>query len=333
MWRVRTTLPDRPGLLAAVATACGESGVNIVAMQVFRTADGAVDELVVDTDDVWDDRELAALFVRAGGHDVAVTRTGEDSLADAPTRYLTAVHEVIEEGRDVEQVLRALLHTEPPDVADYTGHDVLDLGRRDGTTLRISRAVPFTPVERARAQALMSLVSDAGMDVPLITPSPKHPLPIIREATLADIESVAALHSRCSVETLYQRYQVPLRLPMTTRLARRLVLPEAGVALVVQMGLALVGHGVLEDLGGRWTFQLLVEDAWQAHGMGTRLVREAAGRAKGFGAEHLTFVSADSNDSLLKAVGAAGLVARVERRDGAVHITTPLTTVSAIATA
>ncbi len=331
MWRVRTTLPDRPGLLAAVANACGSAGVNIVALQVFRTGEGAVDELVVDADASWDDVELARLFVRAGGRDVAVTRTGEDSLADAPTRYLQAVHEVIEEGREVEQVLRELLHTEPPDVADYAGHDVLDLSRRNGSVLRISRAVPFTAIERARAQALLSLVSDAGMDVPLITPSLRHPTPIVRESTLADIEAVSALHGRCSVETLYQRYQVPLRLPMTTRLARRLVLPERGVALVVQMDLAVVGHGVLEPHGDRWTFQLIVEDAWQAHGVGTRLVREAAGRAKGLGLEHLTFVSADANDSLLRAVGAAGLVARVERRDGAVHITTPLAAVARIA--
>lgn len=333
MWRVRTTLPDRPGLLARIATACGEAGVNIVAMQVFRTAAGAVDDLVVDASDEWTEVGLAELFGAAGGTDVAVTRTGEDSLSDPPTRYLQAVHEIIEEGRDVEEVLRELLQTEPPDVADYGGHDVLDLQRRSGTVLRISRAVPFTPVERARAQALLSLVSDAGMDVPLIAPSPHHPLPLVREATLADIEAVSALHGRCSVDTLYQRYQVPLRLPMTTRLARRLVLPEGGIALVVQLGLSVVGHGVLEPRGDRWTFQLLVEDAWQAHGLGTRLVREAAGRAKGLGAEHLTFIAAGSSDTMLRAVGAAGLVARVERHDGSMHITAPLGSVQAIASA
>lgn len=330
MWRVRTTLSDRPGLLARIATACGEADVNIVAMQVFRVQPDVIDEFVVEAPDGRTELELADLFVAAGGTRVSVTRTDEESLTDAPTRYLEAVHRVIEDGEDVETVLHDLLDVDLPDVADYAGHDVLDLERRNGTSLRISRAVPFTPVERARAQALLSLVNDAGIDVPLLEPSPQHPLPIVRHATLADIEAVAALHSRCSVETLYTRYQVPLRMPMTTRLARRLVVPESGVALVVQVGLDLVAHGVLERQDGSWVFQLLVEDAWQNRGLGTLLVRHAAGRAKSLGAQELVLVSAGTSDTMLRAVGSAGFVARVERHDVAVHITVPLHGVRAI---
>ncbi len=144
-------------------------------------------------------------------------------------------------------------------------------------------------VERARAQALLSLVSDAGIDVPLLRP-----------ATLADIDAVAALHQRCSAGTLYHRYQVPLRMPMTTRMARRLVMPDSGTAVVVQTGLDLVGHGIIEQVADRWTFQLLVEDAWQGRGLGAMLVKQAAGRAKALGAERLTFVTAGSNDKLLR---------------------------------
>ena len=107
---------------------------------------------------------------------------------------------------------------------------------------------------KGRAQALLPQVAgtlrDAGVDVRLIAPSPRHPLPLVREATLSDLEAVAALHGRCSVDTLYARYQVPLRMPMTTRLARRLVQPDDGVALVVQVGLDVVGHGVLESGDG-----------------------------------------------------------------------------------
>lgn len=323
-WRVRATFPDRPGLLGRIALACGEADVNIVGMQVFSTRPTVTDEFVVEAGDDWTDVGLAELFVGAGGTAVAVTRADEDAVLDTPTRYLDAVHQVLEEGRDVEDVLAELLATEPPDVADYAGHDVLDLRRRNGTALRISRAVPFTAVERARAQALLSLVSDAGVDVPLIAPSPRHPMPLVRLAGLADIEAVAALHERCSVDTLYTRYQVPLRMPMTTRMARRLVTPEHGLAIVVQVGLDLVGHGVLEPLEDRLVFQLLVEDAWQGRGFGTLLVKHAARHAKAQGAEHLTFVSAGSNDMLLRAVGAAGFVARVERHDAAVHITVPL---------
>jgi GNAT superfamily N-acetyltransferase len=335
---VRATFPDRPGLLGRVAQACGDAEVNIVGMQVFSTRPTVTDEFVVEGTDDWSELGLAALFVDAGGADVSVTRADDDAALDAPTRYLDAVHQVLEEGRDVEAVLGELLAVAPPDVADYAGHDVLDLRRRNGTTLRISRAVPFTAVERARAQALLSLVSDAGVDVPLIAPSPRHPVPMVRVATLADIEAVAALHERCSVDTLYTRYQVPLRMPMTTRMARRLVTPEHGVALVVQVGLDVVGHGVLEtgvlaDQPGTTVFQLLVEDAWQGRGFGTLLVKHAARHAKAQGAERLTFVSSGSNDTLLRAVGAAGFVARVERHDAAVHVTVPLAGVRAAETA
>lgn len=331
LWRVRMTLADRPGFLAEIALACGRAEVNILALQVFATTPLVTDELVVSAPDGWTDLMVAELFTGAGGSDVSATRVSDAALADAPTRYLRGVHEVLEEGRDVRDVLRELLETEPPDVADYAGHDELRLTRRDGSEVRIARAVAFTPVERARAQALLSLVSDAGVDVPLITPSIRGAVPVIRQATLGDIEAVTALHERCSVDTLYERYQVPLKMPMTTRMARRLVMPDAGVALVVQAGQDVVGHGVLELIDETWTFQLIVEDSWQGQGLGTRLMKHAAGRAKADGAARLTFVTAGSNDKLLRAVGNAGFVARVERHDGNVHITVPLRQVRGIA--
>ena len=339
MWRVRTTLPDRPGILAEVADACGLRNLNIVSMQVFVTAPEVIDEFVVAAPDETTDVDVAELFASAGGAHVSVTRVDREAANDPTLRYLSGVHQVIEDGRDVEEVLKELLAVEPPDVADYVGHDLLDLTRRDGSVLRITRAVAFTPVERARAQALLSLVGDAGAGVPLIAPSSHQTLPLVRLATLADIEAVSALHARCSIETLYRRYQVPLRLPMTTRMVRRLVRPERGLALVVQVGLDVVGHGVLErptatapgSAGPGWTFQLLIEDAWQGHGLGTLLVKQSAGRAKSLGADRLTFVTAGSNEQLLRAVGSAGFVARVERHEGNVHITVPLSAVRAIA--
>lgn len=330
LWRVRTTLLDRPGILADIALACGRAGVNILGLQVFPTRPHVTDELVVSGPDGWTDVMIAELFTTAGGTDVSATRVSDASLTDAPTRYLRGVHEVLEEGRDVTEVLHELLETEPPDVADYTGHDTLALKRRDGTELVVSRAVAFTDVERARAQALLSLVNDAGADVPLLAPSARDAVPVVRQAGLSDIEAVSALHERCSIETLYERYQVPLKMPMTTRMARRLVVPTDGVALVVQVGRDVVGHGVLEQVDETWTFQLIVEDAWQRQGLGTRLMKLAAGHAKQQGATRLTFVTAGSNDRLLRAVGRAGFVARVERHDGNVHITVPLREVRAV---
>lgn len=333
LWRIRTTLADRPGILADIAKACGQSEVNILTMQVFPTSPHVTDEFVVSTADGWADIDVAELFINAGGENVSVTRSGVSSLSDGPTRWLNGVHQILEEGREVADMLSELLETAPPDVADYAGHDVLELVRRNGSTMKVSRAVPFTAIERARAQSLVSLVGDAGADLPLISPASSPLVPVVRESSLADLDSVVALHERCSADTLYARYQAPLRMPMTTRLARRLVQPENGLGVVVQVGHDLVGHGELLDIDGAWVFHLIIEDAWQGRGLGTMVVKYAAGRAKGFGASHLTFVSAGSNDVLLKAVGRAGFVARVIRQEGNIHITVPLASVRAIVAA
>jgi GNAT superfamily N-acetyltransferase len=331
LWRVRTTLVDRPGILAEIALACGTAQINILAMQVFPTAPRVTDEFVVSAPDGWTDLQIAGVFEGAGGAQVAATRVSDAAIADAPTRYLNGVHQVLDEGRDVEDVLAELLETEPPDVADYAGHDILDLTRRNGSTVRISRAVPFTPVERARAQALISLVGDDVIGIPLISPPPNHSVPLIRAATLSDVDAVTALHERCSIDTLYERYQVPLRIPMTARMVRRLVAPNGGQAVVVQVGLEVVGHGLLELVDSSWTFHLLIEDAWQGRGLGAKLVKHAAGLAKAQGADRLTFITAGSHDVLLRTVGNAGFLARVERHDGMVHISVPLSAVRAIA--
>ncbi|MCW2789772.1 MAG: hypothetical protein JWP56_2075 [Aeromicrobium sp.] len=339
LWRVRTTLVDRPGILAEIALACGRSEVNIVAMQVLATGPQVTDVFVVDVPEGRTDLAVAELFEAAGGSQVTVTRVDDGATVDSPTRWLDGARAVLDGDSDVETALVGLLDTEPPDVADYTGHDVLTLTRPDGTELQVSRAIPFTPVERARAQALVTLVHDGTMaQEPVLAPTALEPagspgVPLVRRATLADAEAVAALHERCSEETLFDRYQVPLQLPMTGRMNRRLVSPDAGLALVVQLGRDVVAHGLLEPVEGIWTFQLLVEDAHQGDGLGTQLLKHAAGRAKGLGAARLTFVTAGSNDTLLRTVGNAGFMARVERHDGSVHITVPLTAVRAIGTA
>ncbi|MCW2829683.1 MAG: hypothetical protein JWP31_375 [Aeromicrobium sp.] len=329
-WRVRTTLDDRPGLLAEIAAACGEAGVNIVGMQVFATAPHVTDVFVVEAAAGWSDLDLAALFEGAGGRDVSLTRVDDGAAVDSTTRWLHGARDLLNRGRDVEQVLAELLETEPPDVADYAGHDTMTLGRRDGSALQISRAIAFTPVERERAQALMAIAPEVTSAVPRVVPAASPAVPLVRLATLADVDAVAALHARCSDETLFFRYQVPLTLPMTTRMTRRLVAPDHGIALVVQAGTDVVGHGLLELLDDTWTFQLLIEDAQQGKGLGTRLIKHAAGVAKHAGAARMTLVTAGSNDTLLRTVGNAGFMARVERHDGSVHITVPLSAVRAI---
>ena len=46
---LRLVVPDRPGILGAVATALGEAGIDIVSVDVLERGSGvAVDDVVVD---------------------------------------------------------------------------------------------------------------------------------------------------------------------------------------------------------------------------------------------------------------------------------------------
>ena len=67
LWRVRTTLPDRPGSLAVLAQHCGEAGVNILGLQIFPGVDSVTDELVIRTPEDWGVAEIAELIERASG--------------------------------------------------------------------------------------------------------------------------------------------------------------------------------------------------------------------------------------------------------------------------
>ena len=332
LWRVRTTFTDRPGILAEIALACGSAEVNILGMQVFATGERVTDVFVVSAPEGWTDLQIANLFEDSGGAQVSVTRVDEGATVDSATRYLQGVREVMEHGRDVADVLAELLETEPPDVADYAGHDVLELVRRNGTALSISRAGPFTPVEKERAHAFLALTRSAAESTARVTALPSSTVPLVRTATLEDVEGVAALHDRCGDRTLFDRYQVPLQLPMTGRMTRRLVAPDNGVALVVQQGHDVVGHGLLEVLDDVWTFRMLIQDTHQDGGLETLLVKHAASHAKSGGAARLTLVTAESNDRVLRAVGNAGFMARIERLDGSVHISVPLAAVRSIET-
>ncbi|MGZ5390049.1 MAG: ACT domain-containing protein, partial [Aeromicrobium sp.] len=95
LWRIRTTLTDRPGILAELAKACDKAEVNILTMQVFPTSPQVTDEFVVSTTDGWADINVAELFTNAGGEDVSVTRSSTASLSDGPIRWLNGVHQIL----------------------------------------------------------------------------------------------------------------------------------------------------------------------------------------------------------------------------------------------
>ncbi|MDO9380218.1 MAG: GNAT family N-acetyltransferase [Nocardioidaceae bacterium] len=337
---MRTTLGDHPGALADLAARCGEAGLNILGLQVFPGDVGVTDELVIAGPDGTDDADVARVLAADDPSSTSITRCDARSLRDAPTRWLEAARQVASGGPDLAHVLEDLLETDPPDVAEYAGHDQISVPGPSGDVV-VRRAVGFTPAEQARASALASLVTTllppAADDESAPPPTPVGTAPTgatsLRIGGPADAQALVELHARCSEETLLRRYHAPMNRVITTRLARRLASPEDGTALVVEAGDRVVAHGLLVavDQGAydRWELALLVEDSWQRRGLGVALLKHAARHAKAEGAQELTFVTQASNDAFLRTVGRAGFTARIRRRDDVVEIVTSLRDVRA----
>jgi len=159
LWRVRATLPDRPGALAVLATECGASEVNILGFQVFPGVDMVTDELVLDTPSGWNADDVAALVERSSGHTVSVVPCTEAALTDQPTRYVQAAAGVLAAPASFPDVLARLFDAEAEPSSGHHELDVLDVTVAS-VLVQVRRTAPFTATEHARAAALAGLVDD-----------------------------------------------------------------------------------------------------------------------------------------------------------------------------
>ena len=174
LWRVRATLPDRPGALAALAAECGASAVNILGFQIFPGVALVTDELVLDTPEGWQPADVQALVERSHGEAVSVVPCTEAALADQPTRYVQAAAAVLASPASFPDVLARLFdaEAEPPtgggtlDVLEVTVASVL---------VQVRRGAPFTATEHTRAAALASLVDDVLTRAAPLAPSTATP--------------------------------------------------------------------------------------------------------------------------------------------------------------
>ena len=156
LWRVRTTLPDRPGALAALAASCGDAGANILGLQIFPGVESVTDELVLRTPEGWGEPEIAELLERSGGHSVSAAPCTEAALTDQPTRYVQAARSILARPASFPEVVARLFDAEAGSTPDL---DVMDLLVGD-VQVQVSRTAPFTATEHARGAAMADLVSD-----------------------------------------------------------------------------------------------------------------------------------------------------------------------------
>ena len=65
--RIRTRLPDTPGVLAELARCLGDAGVNILALQIYPDLGTVTDDLVVEVPDAVSPGRLIELVESTGG--------------------------------------------------------------------------------------------------------------------------------------------------------------------------------------------------------------------------------------------------------------------------
>jgi len=283
LWRVRATLPDRPGALAVLARSCGDADVNILGLQIFPGVGAVTDELVLRTPSGWSPREVAHLVETSGGSDIEVIGCTEAALTDQPTRYVQAARAIVDNPMSFPEVVGRLFDAAAPDpsggAADGAldgGLDVMEVGVGD-MVMQVRRASPFTATEHARGAALADLVSD-----------------VLRRT---------ADHG-------------PSGRPVSGRRLGTGVAPDFAVdgssvsasvdGVVVGLATVLVGEEATER-----PVSLRVDPAWQRRGIGTRLLMDVSRLAHAMGAEEIVLTTASGNQAILPMVMAAGLRGRI----------------------
>jgi GNAT superfamily N-acetyltransferase len=119
---------------------------------------------------------------------------------------------------------------------------------------------------------------------------------VIRRPETGDRSALEEMLSRCSLESRYGRFLGPVRaFPADHLAAVTAVRPDVDAWMPViayggeverVVGLASL-HAELDDLGSSGSVGVLVEDAWQRQGLGSRLLAGLADRARQRGMRQL----------------------------------------------
>lgn len=280
LWRVRGTLPDRPGTLAGLASAFGEAGANILALQVFPGVENVTDELVVRAQDGTDAGAIEAIVIGAGAIDVVVQPCTEAALCDQPTRFVQAARAVAARPASFPDVVAKLFDAEP-EPTDRSAQASATFLVGD-VQVAIHRTAPFTDAEVARGQAIAALVSD------------------VMEREHATTAAMVSSSSRRMGSGSTPEYVV-LGDSVTA------YIDDAVVGTAVLSAVATTSDGATQR-----TADLSVDPAWQRRGIGTRLLLDIARLAHSAGADEILLATRADNQAVLPMVLAAGLRGRIK---------------------
>ncbi|MER5487797.1 GNAT family N-acetyltransferase [Streptomyces sp. NPDC002812] len=346
LWRMRTTVRDEPGSLAALCTALARSGVDILTLQTHPLPEGGtVDEFLLRAPQHLPSADLTRAIAGAGGHSTWIERADAHDLVDTPTRVLGLATRTALDAAELPLALRQLLgrctiHSIPATTlsgrpnagADAPVEGVLEatvMRLRDpsGGAITIERPyLPFTPTEFARARALVEMDARLGPRVPRsrdVLTLPEGNEITVRRADGSDLPAARAMHDRCSERTLGLRYHGPVA--DADRYLGHLLSPRFGRTLAATTAsgkLVALGH-LLWD-GDETEVALLIEDDWQRRGIGSELLGRLIGMAVEAGCDSVYAVTQAQNTGMVAAMRGLGLPLDYQIEEGTLVITARL---------
>ncbi|NED91491.1 GNAT family N-acetyltransferase [Streptomyces sp. SID11233] len=344
LWRMRTTVRDAPGSLAALCIVLAQHRIDILTLQTHPLAQGTVDEFLLRAPAELPASRLTRAISAAGGSSTWIERADAHDLVDAPTRVLGLATRTALDAAELPLALRQLLgrctiHSLPAvsvtgratgETAPVEGvleETVMRLRDPSGGVITVERPyLPFTPTEFARARALVELDARLGPRVPRsehVLTLPEGNEITVRRADHADLEAARAMHDRCTEQTLRLRYHGPVR--DADRYLDHLLSPRFGRTLAVQTAsgrLVALGH-LLWD-GDETEVALLVEDDWQRRGIGSELLARLVALAVEAGCESVYAVTQASNTGMVAAMRALSLPLDYQIEEGTLVITARL---------
>ncbi|MFF5703344.1 GNAT family N-acetyltransferase [Streptomyces sp. NPDC012794] len=346
LWRMRTTVRDEPGSLAALCTALAREGVDILSLQTHPLPEGGtVDEFLLRSPREVPSAGLSRAVSQAGGRSTWIERADAHDLVDAPTRVLGLATRTALDAAELPLALRQLLGRctiqsipattlsgRPNAGADAPVEGVLEstvMRLRDpsGGAITVERPhLPFTPTEFARARALVELDARLGPRIPRsqdVLTLPEGNEITVRRADGSDLEAARAMHERCSERTLGLRYHGPVA--DADRYLGHLLSPRFGRTLAATAAsgrLVALGH-LLWD-GDETEVALLIEDDWQRRGIGSQLLRRLVAMAVEAGCDSVYAVTQAANTGMVAAMRGLGLPLDYQIEEGTLVITARL---------
>ncbi|WP_093771302.1 GNAT family N-acetyltransferase [Streptomyces sp. yr375] len=344
LWRMRTTVKDAPGSLAALCVALAGHRVDILSLQTHPLGEDTVDEFLLRAPGSLAAAEITRALALAGGSGTWIERADAHDLVDAPTRVLGLATRTALDAAELPLALRQLLGRctirSLPATAGGSGRGpegvpvegvledtVLRLRAVAGGVITVERPyLPFTPTEFARARALVELDARLGPRVPRgqdVLTLPEGDDITVRRADTGDLEAAKAMHERCSARTLGIRYHGPVA--DADRYLGHLLSPRFGRTLAVQTPSGrVVGLGHLLWDGDETEVALLIEDQWQRRGVGTELLGRLVAMAVDAGCDSVYAVTQSSNTGMVAAMRGLGLPLDYQIEEGTLVITARL---------